>query len=35
MFIENKKTWLYFKSEDTIPSTILIQYYQVTDTIKV
>ena len=34
MFIENKKTWTYFKLEASIPSTILIQYYQVANTIE-
>ena len=35
MFIETKETWLHFKSETTIPSAILIQYYQVADKIEV
>ena len=34
MFISNKKTWFYFNSEAIIASTILIQYYQVTDRIE-
>ena len=35
MFIENKKTWFYSKSEATIPSDILNQHYQVADIIEV
>ena len=35
MFNENKNTWIYFKSEASIPSVISIQYYQVADTIEV
>ena len=34
MFVENKKTFFYFKLEATIPSVILIQYYQVADTLE-
>ena len=35
MFIENTKSWFQFKSKATIPSAILIQYYQVADTVEV
>ena len=35
MFVEEKKTRFYFKSGATVPPAILIQYYQVADTIEV